>query len=99
MEEKVDGEEKPVIQDVQLVESLLTRCSSSPFLETRQEAGLQLLQELSLEQQEADTSDDADNIGVEDNGHDEYEAVHNGPSDSDTNSWEYSTTTSAVTLL
>ena len=61
-----------------LIESLISRCASAPALETRQEAAMQLLQELTLENESdydestADNTDNAgnndDNIGEEDNG-------------------------------
>ncbi len=83
-----DADGKPLFEDVALVESLLSRCSSSPNLETRQEAGLQLLQELTFEkdyEQGGLATDDADeNIGEEDIGRDLYEHVQDGPPDGDT---------------
>ena len=69
--------EKSLFDDILLIESLISRCSSAPALETRQEAAMQLLQELTLENESdydestADT-DNAENnddtIGEEDNG-------------------------------
>lgn len=90
MDEKVDGEEKPIFEDIGLIKSLTARCSSSPNLETRQEAGLQLLQELMLENDEVmddeerdddDDKDDGEDIGEEDLGPDAYGKMQSGPGD------------------
>ena len=80
LDENVDG--KPLFEDVKLLESLLARCSSAPDLDTRHEAGLQLLQELTFEDDE-DEDDDEDDNGEEENGHDDYEDMQDGPPDGD----------------
>ena len=79
------GEEKPMFEDVKLLESLLARCSNAPDLETRHEAGLQLMQELTLEDDEdEDQEGEEDDDEEEENGHDDYEDVQDGPPDGDT---------------
>ena len=80
---ELDGDEKPLFEDVELIESLLTRCSSAPNLETRQEAALQLLQELTFENENDESTESDDNIGEEDNGKDAYEEMQDGPPDGD----------------
>ena len=47
-------------ENVELVESLLTRCSSAPNLATRHEAALQLLQELTFENEDDEDDDEDD---------------------------------------
>ena len=80
------GEEKPMFEDVKLLESLLARCSNAPDLDTRHEAGLQLLQELTLEDDEEDDDEEEgeDDDEEGENGHDDYESVQDGPPDGDT---------------
>jgi len=80
------GEEKPMFEDVKLLESLLARCSNAPDLDTRHEAGLQLLQELTLEDDEEDDDEEEGEDEEEEgeNGHDDYESVQDGPPDGDT---------------
>ena len=75
---QTEENEKSLFDDVFLIESLISRCASAPALETRHEAAMQLLQELTLENESdydestADNTDNAgnndDNIGEEDNG-------------------------------
>lgn len=90
---QTEENEKSLFDDVFLIESLISRCASAPALETRQEAAMQLLQELTLENESdydestADNTDNAgnndDNIGEEDNGKDAYEEMQDGPPDGD----------------
>ncbi len=79
-EEKVDGEEKPVFEDPGLIKSLLARCSSSPQIETRQEAALQLMEELMLDDLDDGGGDAQErDVGEEDLGPDDYVDAHNDP--------------------
>ena len=55
-----DEESKTLFENVELVESLLTRCSSAPNLATRHEAALQLLQELTFENEDDEDDDEDD---------------------------------------
>jgi len=91
-----DEEPKTLFENVEAVESLLTQCSSAPNLATRHEAALQLLQELTFENEDDEDDDDDeedddqgedddDDIGNEDLGRNDYEKVQDGPADGDTN--------------
>ena len=55
-----DEEPKTLFENVEAVESLLTQCSSAPNLATRHEAALQLLQELTFENEDDEDDDEDD---------------------------------------
>jgi len=93
--QEVDKESKPIFENIENLESLIEKCSRAPNVATRHESALQLLQELTFENEDneidADDEDDDENgeeddkddedIGNEDLGHNDYEKVHDDPTD------------------
>merc|ERR1712156_983255 len=82
--QEADDEAKPLFENVEHLEDLITRCSSASNLATRQEAALQLLQELTFENDDDENDDkgeedDEEDIGDEDLGHNDYEKEHDSP--------------------
>ena len=57
--QEVDKESKPIFENVEHLESLIEKCSRAPNVATRHESALQLLQELTFENEE-DNEIDAD---------------------------------------
>ena len=58
--QETDEESKPLFENVEHLEDLITRCSSASNLATRQEAALQLLQELTFENDDEEDDDDGE---------------------------------------
>ena len=75
---QTEENEKSLFDDVLLIESLISRCSSAPALETRQEAAMQLLQELTLETESDYDESTADNTDKEENNDDTIGEEDNG---------------------
>ena len=71
--QETDDEAKPLFENVEHLEDLITRCSSASNLATRQEAALQLLQELTFEN---DDEEDDDDDGEEDEEDDENDGKY-----------------------
>ena len=57
--QEVDKESKPIFENVEHLESLIEKCSRAPNVAIRHESALQLLQELTFENEE-DNEIDAD---------------------------------------
>ena len=57
--QEVDKESKPIFENIENLESLIEKCSRAPNVAIRHESALQLLQELTFENE--DNEIDADN--------------------------------------
>merc|ERR1712008_125359 len=94
--QEVDKESKPIFENIENLASLIEKCSRAPNVATRHESALQLLQELTFENEDNeidaddgdneengedddDDKDDDEDIGNEDLGHNDYEKVHDDP--------------------